>query len=100
MVGVTHYGDRRSRYQAERLRDWALARGLRPVAVSPVYFLEPEHFEVHRVLTAIRLNTTVGVLEEGDTADGRAWFRSPKQMERRDGDWPDTWANIGWVLGR
>ena len=99
-VGVTHYGDRRSRYRAGRLREWALARGLRPVAVSPVYFLEREHYEVHRVLTAIRLNTTVGTLEEGDTADAQDWFRSPKEMERLYGDWPETLSNIDWVVER
>ncbi len=100
LVGVTHWGDRRSRYRAGRLRDWALARGLRPVAVSPVYFLEREHYEVHRVLTAIRLNTTVGALEEGDTADARDYFRSPREMERLYGDWPEMLSNIDWVVER
>jgi len=100
LVAITHYGDRASRYRAERLRDFALSRGLRPVAVNPVYFLDPEHIAIHRVLTAIRLNTTIDNLSPNDVAPPGAWFRSPKEMADLYGDWPETLSNIEWVIER
>jgi DNA-directed DNA polymerase III PolC len=98
LVAVTHYGDARSRYRAARVREFAHENALRPVAVAPVYFLDRDHFAVHRVLTAIRLNATVDTLRPGDTAPPEAWFRSPDEMERLYGDWPETLDNIEWVV--
>jgi DNA polymerase III subunit alpha len=97
LVAITHYGDRRSRYRADRLRAYALRHDLRPVAVNPVYFLDPDHYRVHRVLAAIRLNTTVDNLKAGDVAPAESWFRSPKTMRGLYGDWPETLTNLEWV---
>jgi DNA-directed DNA polymerase III PolC len=97
LVAVTHYGDTRSRYDAGRLRQFALRQGLKPVAVSPVAFLDPGDVPIHRVLTAIRLNTTVDLLEPKDLAHPAAWFRSPGEMKALYDEWPETLANAEWV---
>ena len=100
LIAITHYGDRRSRYRADQLRQFALDRGLRPVAVNPIYFLDPPHARIHRVLSTIRLNTTLGNLKQKDVAHPDAWFRSPHEMERLYGDWPETLENAEWVVER
>ena len=100
LVAITHYGDRASRYRAGQLRDFARRLGLRPVAVSPVYFLAREQMTVHRVLSAIRLNTTLGALRAADTAHPSSWFRSPEEMKRLYEDWPDALRNARWVADR
>lgn len=97
LIAITHYGDRDSRYQASRMRDFAHSLKLRPVALSPVYFSDPEHARIHRVVSAIRLNTTTDNLKPGETAPAGAWFRSPREMERLYGDWPETLENTRWV---
>lgn len=98
LIAVTHYGDARSRYRAERVRAFAHENALRPVAVNPVYFLDRGHFAIHRVLAAIRLNATVDTLRPGDTAPEGAWFRPPAEMERLYGEWPETLDNIEWAV--
>lgn len=98
LVAITHYGDTRTRYEAGRLREHALRLGLRPVAVSPVYFLDPGDVRLHRVLTAIRLNTTVDLLRPKELAHPASWFRSPEELQRLYEDWPDTLANVEWVV--
>ena len=97
LVAITHYEDGCSRAVAGRLRDWAQERGMRPVAVNPVYFLEPDHARIHRVLSAIRCNATVDTLAGDDVAPPGAWFRSPEEMARLYADWPETLANAEWV---
>ncbi|HEO69989.1 MAG TPA: DNA polymerase III subunit alpha, partial [Candidatus Hydrogenedentes bacterium] len=100
LAAITYYGDARSRYEAGRLRQFASERGLRPVAVNPVYFLDQEHARIHQLLSAIRRNTTVDALVPGDVAHPAAWFRSPEAMAVRYADWPETLANIEWVVER
>jgi DNA polymerase III alpha subunit len=97
LAAITHWGDARSRYQAGALREWARTRGLRPVAVNPVYFLGPGDERLHRVLTAIRLNTTADSLTRRDVAPPGAWFRNPAEMTRLYEDWPETLENLEWV---
>ncbi|MCC6698261.1 MAG: DNA polymerase III subunit alpha [Candidatus Hydrogenedentes bacterium] len=98
LVAVTHYGGARSRYSAARAREFALAHGLRPVAVTPVYFIERDHHRIHRVLAAIRHNATIDTLPPNGIAPAEAWFRSPHDLERLYEDWPETLENIAWVV--
>jgi DNA-directed DNA polymerase III PolC len=100
LVVITHDGTARSRYRARKRLDLAHQLGLRPVAVAPVYFLRPEDVRIHRVLTAIRLNTTIDTLRPEDAAPDTAWFRSPKEMQDLYGEWPETLDNIEWVAER
>jgi len=100
LVAVTHYGDSQSRYHAARMRDYAHSLGLRPVAVSPVYFLDAAHWKIHRVLAAIRHNATIDTLQPGDTARHQDRFRSPEEMKRLYGDWPEILQNAEWVASQ
>ncbi len=97
LVAITHYGDRQSRYEAGRLRELAASLHLRAVAVNPVYFLDADHVRIHRVLAAIRLNTTVDDLASKDIAHPGSWFRSPADMQHLYGEWPETLDNTEWV---
>ncbi len=97
LAAVTHYGDGASRYRASGLHDWARDSGIRAVAVNPVYFLDAGQYEIHRVLAAIRHNTTVGALESGETANPGDWFRSPAMMERLYAGFPGLLDSTDWV---
>jgi DNA-directed DNA polymerase III PolC len=97
LVAITHHGDRPSKARAERLRAFAHQMGLRPVAVNPIYFLDPDQIRIHRVLSAIRRNTTVDGLGADEIASPESWFRSQEQMAKLYADWPDTIENTHWV---
>jgi len=89
VAAVTHYGDGRSRYQAGALAAWAQQRGLRAAAVNPVYFLAPEEFRIHRVLSAIRENATIDTVAPEALAHPQDYFRTPREMERLYAQWPE-----------
>ena len=97
LAAVEHYGGAVSHRHAETMVAWARRRGIPPVAVAPVHFLDPPHHAMHRVLSAIRHNTTVDALSPGDTAPAEAWFRSPRDLERLFAAWPETLDNAVWV---
>lgn len=97
LAAITHYGDAQSRYQAAQRYDAAQRLGLRAVAVNPVYFLDPAHYAAHRVLAAIRENTTVDQTPAAACAHPQDWFRSPEQMERLYAAWPEALDNACWV---
>jgi DNA-directed DNA polymerase III PolC len=68
-------------------RRWRIARlaerlGVRTVAAQEIYFIEPDEHFLHRVLTAIRTRSTVGMLPEGAAAPPGAYLRSPTEIER------------------
>ncbi|NLN94035.1 MAG: DNA polymerase III subunit alpha [Candidatus Hydrogenedens sp.] len=90
LVALRYYGDSRSRYEAEKLALWAKEKKLNSVAAAPVYFLDPEDYAIHRVLCAIRENTTLSALSASVTASPGAWFRSPEELERLYKPWPES----------
>ena len=97
LAAIVHYGGAASRRRAEALLHTAKQLGIKPVAVHPVYFLDRDDYHRHRVLAAIRENTTVSALAPGDTAPPEAWFCPPEQMERAYGAWPETLETLAWV---
>lgn len=97
LAALTHYGDARTRYRASKLYGIAQELGLRSVAINPVMFLQPEHYAIHRVLTAIRLNTTVDQLSDKATAHPGDYFRAPDLMDRLYAEWPDALDCSDWI---
>jgi len=58
----------------------------RPVALPPIYYLNPEQANLQRTLTAIRLSQTV----ESVPVRSGMHFPSPQEMERRFADFPEA----------
>ncbi len=65
-----------------------------PVAASgDCHFLERADFELHRVVRAIDLNSTLSRLRPGETAPEGAWLQGPAAMEDLFFDRPDALRN-------
>ena len=77
----------------------AKANGFRPVAVAPIYYRRREDVKIHRVLAAIRNNTTLGALSP-KTYHRKAWFRTPTEMKELYGGCSEALANTDWVAER
>ncbi len=74
-------------------RTWNL-----PVAAAgDCRFLMPADFEVHRILRAIDLNSTLSRLKPGETAPEGAWLRSGEQMAELFHDRPDALENTARI---
>lgn len=97
LAGVVHYGGAASRRKAELLLGAAHELGIRPVAMLPVYFLNREDHRIHRILAAIRENTTAAALPPDAVVSPEAWFCPPSHIERRYGAWPETLDTLAWV---
>ena len=50
------------------------------VATNPIRFIRPEGWEVHRLLTAIKTNTTIHSVPRSALAPLDAWMKTPKEM--------------------
>jgi DNA polymerase-3 subunit alpha/error-prone DNA polymerase len=72
------------------LRNAARHLDLPLAAVPGSFFLQPEDFEVHRLLRAIDGNTTFSRLNASDTAPDDAWLAPPSEYARRFALWPET----------
>lgn len=97
LAAVTHYGGVASRRRAEGVLHAAKQLGIKPVASRPVYFLNREDYRLHRVLAAIRENTTEGSLSPEAVVFPEAWFCPPEHIERVYGAWPETLDTLAWV---
>ena len=73
------------------------AWGLPTAAAGACAFLDRGDFELHRVLRAIDLNSTLTRLKPGETAPEGAWMRSEAQMAELFHDRPEALANAGRI---
>ena len=51
------------------------------VASNPIYFLNKKDFELHKLVTAIRLNKTIASISNKELADEEFYFKSSIEME-------------------
>ena len=82
--------DYASRKQVEFLAALAAELGLPAVATNGAYFVEPEGWERHRLLTAIRRNTTLESLPGDAVVHPQRFMKSADQMRRLFHDRPDA----------
>jgi DNA-directed DNA polymerase III PolC len=88
-VELTRFGDG-AQYRALKL---ARLYGLECVVTNRVFFIHREDWETHRLLSAIRTNTTVQTLPSGAIIAPEAWMKSPQDMVRLFDDFPDAIRN-------
>lgn len=63
------------------------------VATNPIRFIRPEDWEVHRLLTAIKMNTTIHSVPQSALAPRDAWMKPPEEMVRLFQEVPSAIAN-------
>jgi DNA polymerase III alpha subunit len=68
--------------KTRELFNFAKAKGLQFVASNPTYFLTPDDYLLHKVVTAIRLNTTLENLSEDDLVDEEYYYKSNKELRQ------------------
>lgn len=76
-----------------RLLDFARQHGLPVAATNRVFFIQPEDWPVHRLLSAIRTNTTIHTLPPGATVPPDAWLKPPAAMTHLFSDIPEAIQN-------
>jgi error-prone DNA polymerase len=66
--------------------------GIDPVAVNDVHFVDARDFDLHRLLRAIALNTTLDRVPPEELASPQAWLKTPAEMERAYPHCPEALA--------
>ena len=79
-----------TRARGRELERTADALGVRLVASSNSYFLEPADREIHKTLRAIGLNATISRLREEELQSAHAYLKSPREMGRAFADRPEA----------
>lgn len=67
--------------KTRELFEYAKQNGLQVVASNPAYFKTADDFLLHKVVTAIRLNSTLANLSEEDTVDEEYYLKTPDEMK-------------------
>ena len=79
-VRLENYGDCASGRKFRELVELGRRWNLPVVAGNDVHFIKPEEYTVHRLLSAIKANTTLDSLPDRRTASDKCWMQSLQQM--------------------
>ncbi len=71
-----------SRRYMLKVYDFAIREGIKIVATNPVYFLQQEDFEMHKLLRAIDCNSTLSNLPADELCDQEFYFKSTELLEK------------------
>ena len=67
---------------ALKLFDYSNQKSIPIIASNPIYFLKKEDFELHKLVTAIRLNKTMDSILKDDLVDKEFYFKNISEMEK------------------
>ncbi len=69
---------------SDEIARWEFSRKHKiPLAASNrVFFLRPEDFKIHQLVTAMRLNTSIGAVPREAMAHPKAWLMSDRDMRK------------------
>ncbi|MFC1849762.1 DNA polymerase III subunit alpha [candidate division CSSED10-310 bacterium] len=89
-VDLAPYAEWQQSASLRRLRAIIRQHRLPLVATNDVHFRAPEGYRIHRVLSAIRHNTTVKSLLPDEVVGASAWLKKPQEMARSFSGFPVT----------
>jgi error-prone DNA polymerase len=85
-------GDADQRLHSRTVANWCDAESLPVVATGGVHFLRPQDHELHCIVRAIALNSTLSRLRPAETAPAEAWFMPEAKIRDRFDDRPQAVA--------
>ncbi len=81
-VFVELISTKRQQKRSRQLYEFALKNDIRFVATNPIYFLEKNDYYLHKVVTSIRLNSTLENLQDDDLVDEEFYWKNTFELER------------------
>jgi DNA polymerase III alpha subunit len=72
---------------------FAIDNNIPIVATNPVYFLKEEDYEIHKLVTAIRLNKTIDTLHKEDVVYEEFYFKEYSEIENIFKKIPEALSN-------
>lgn len=88
---------KKNRLKARSLYEFAVEKKIRYVISNPVYFSEPEDYQLHKVVTAIKNRSTVDNLSDNDIVDEEFYFKHPATFSHLKNKLPEAFANMEFI---
>lgn len=73
--------------------DYAIKNDIPIVATNPVYFFNQDDYELHKLVSAIRLNKTFETLSENELVDKEFYFKSENELKKTFNKIPEAINN-------
>ncbi|MBX3008395.1 MAG: DNA polymerase III subunit alpha [Melioribacteraceae bacterium] len=89
---------KRQKKNTRALYEFALENKLPIVATHPAYFITPEDHLLQKVVTAIRLNTTLKNISDEDTIDEECSLVKPEVLKKTWRAFPETLWNVEHIV--
>ncbi len=86
-----------NRNNARNLYTYAEKNGIRMAASNPVFFLNENDFDLHRVVTAIGLNKNCDNVTNSELADREAFFREVNDLKEIYRGVPEAVSNTEYI---
>lgn len=67
------------------------------VASNPIYFLKKNDFELHKLVTAIRLNKVIDNLDNSEIVDKEFYLKSSDELKKKFAKIPDALDNTEYI---
>lgn len=88
---------KKERSKTRERYDFAKQNGLRLIVSHPAYFQTATDYELHKVVRAIDLNTTLKHIPEGELVDEEFYLKSPEEMREMWHMLPEALQNMEHV---
>lgn len=88
----------REKSKTRRLYNFAKQNNLQIIASHPAYFLRPDDYQLHKTVTAIRLNKTIDNLNDDDLVDEEYYLKSPGEMFSVWRSLPEALWNLDFIV--
>ncbi len=88
---------KRLRAKARLLYNYAFKNKIKFVATNPIYFLTKGDFLLHKVVTAIRLNSTVDNLSDDELVDEEFYWKDLTELEKIWRSLPEAVQNTEYI---
>ncbi len=89
-IYVELYSASAGKKQTRRLYEFAVKNKMKFVATNPIYFLEPEDFLIHQILTSIRLKIKLENLREADLVSKECYWKKMSELTLQWKNLPDA----------
>ncbi|MBI9072285.1 MAG: DNA polymerase III subunit alpha [Melioribacteraceae bacterium] len=84
--------------KVRQLYEFAREQNLEIVATHPAYFYKAEDYELHKVVSAIKKNTTLAKLEDTDIVDPEFYLRTPEEFGKLWKSLPEVISNAERIV--
>ncbi len=78
------------RINTRKIFEYANTKNIHLVATNPVYFLEHDDYLLHKIMSAVRLNTTVENIDSKDLVDEEYYWKGINELKKIWKSLPDA----------